>query len=156
MSSLRACVHLSEVFQGNEDTGTGGLSFLRLRTWGRLYLRGRPRAACTRTPWRVAASSQQPYAFAFEDASTRRWANAASHSSDCLFSEFLARGSLGWTGLDEDMRAAANCADGLPAAARWKPREWLACIVCAMADWGETRIPVKIGGTSCRGDCPPE
>ena len=72
------------------------------------------------------------------------------------FSEFLARGSLGWKGFDENMRAAANSADGLPAAGRWAPREWLACVVCAMADWGETRIPVKIGGTSCRDDCPPK
>ena len=68
-----------------------------------------------------------------------------------MFSEFFARGSLGWKGFDQGMRAAATCADGLPAAARWKPREWLACVVRAIADWGETRIPAKIGGTS-----PPE
>ena len=52
------------------------------------------------------------------------------------------------------MRAAVNSAEGLPATARWKPREWIACVVCAMADWGETRIPVKIGGAACRDDCP--
>ena len=70
------------------------------------------------------------------------------------FSEFLARGALGWKHFDHAMVAAAGSTEGLPSAMRWEPRAWVACVVCALCDWGETRIPAKIGGEVCSDDCP--
>ena len=70
------------------------------------------------------------------------------------FSEFLARGSLGWKRNYTAMTAAANSAEGLPSAKRWAPRAWVDCVVCTLSGWGEKRIAVKIGGKSCGADCP--
>ena len=70
------------------------------------------------------------------------------------FSEFLARGALGWENFDDSMKEAVHSEEGLKSEQRWAPRAWVACVVCALQDWGETRVPVRIGGTPCRDDCP--
>ncbi|HIE69944.1 MAG TPA: hypothetical protein EYP98_07085, partial [Planctomycetes bacterium] len=70
------------------------------------------------------------------------------------FSEFLARGALGWKNFDDSMKEAVHSEEGLKSEQRWAPRAWVACVVCALQDWGETRVPVRIGGMPCREDCP--
>ena len=154
MPSIRAGVHLSGSFQGHKATGTGRLSFLRLRTRGDFICE-----EDLAQHVRERHGGWQHYRNNIMHLHSKMPPFVGGQIQQAIIrncSDFLARGSLGWTGFDEDMRAATNCADSLTAAARWKPREWLACVVCAMADWGETRIPVKIGGISCCDDCPPD
>ena len=56
------------------------------------------------------------------------------------FSEFLARGNLGWNRFTPQMREAAESEEGLAAEERWEPRSWVVCVFCALQGWSETRL----------------
>ena len=68
------------------------------------------------------------------------------------FSEFLARGNLGWNRFTPQMRKAAESEEGLAAEERWEPRSWVACVFCTLQGWSETRLTVKIAGEPCPTD----